>query len=208
MNNFKTFSIVAFIIALLLSSSSTSYAIKTYTFQGSGSEEFTGESFCQNTWSDELGEYHEECTVTNNITASGILKISDAAFKKGTAVAGGGYDFSEIISFEVFMGSGAYKYGTVDGFGLVSYGATAVTEFDKLYVDAYFTEADWPNHWFGMSPDGMFAGIQAATVRGHRQVWGEWTLVAEPVPEPSTFLLFGAGIAGISIWRRKSKTVK
>jgi len=48
-----------------------------------------------------------------------------------------------------------------------------------------------------------YGGVWADSVNGNL-IGSNWTATTTaPVPEPSTFLLFGAGVAGLAVWRKR-----
>ena len=97
----------------------------------------------------------------------------------------------------------AYGYNTTpltdNGLMLTFYFINGATEIVNLDYATYggFTQAGWTS-------DLAITGIQISSFNGLDQDYNIQNLLYNEVPEPSTFILVGAGLAGLVIRRRRN----
>lgn len=133
-----------------------------------------------------------EVTYTHDITDDGFTPFQDLIYNYSLEIAlyddFDRWDSSEwaLIDQPGFFGDGFYDFSyTSEDFGWSFAGLLTLNIFGELDVTI--------SSWWG----DFYLDYSVLTANGYDNA---------PVPEPSTFLLLGAGIAGLAIYRRKKNS--
>ena len=161
--------------------------------------------------------------LTYNIEAAFKLSWSDDAWRlgetvdkpyvfgnDGTTTAGYGITSSEMGHlFYEDLGNLAY----LDAVGAMQpgFGLQSTADFDNLVESYYWSGTEYSgnaDHAWTFSTEHGYQGLVDMPSGGYGlAVRSGQVSVTTPVPEPSTFLLLGAGLGGLALCRRRAKKV-
>jgi hypothetical protein len=122
--------------------------------------------------------------VDNKLTGSGTNALDLWVFEVGPDVED---TFVDISKDGIAWSSIGKVFGSTAGIDIDAYGFGVADLFSFIRL----------------TDDGALDGQTGNTVGADIDAVGAISTVLTPVPEPSTFILLGAGLAGLAVWRRK-----
>jgi hypothetical protein len=159
-----------------------------------------------------ITDLHWRGVYTNNAsTEYFMINIHNQAASTNTPTAFGDYIYSFSTNVYTAVNSGQ-NYSYIDVLYIYDFSAD---------IDPFVAEAG-KTYWleiFSVNPTGNWYWITNSAMDGNgvqthlngQTIWepvdGEFafqlTNDSAPIPEPSTFILLGAGLAGLAVWRKK-----
>lgn len=164
------------------------------------------------------GSFQPSGTGGNTVTASGQLDFTGSLATDGTfaLISAQVPSFSltfeciKISSDDCFTSPIVFALGDLEfGIGDLQYKASAneLVEID-LTVGNAKPRAVIGNTDGSTTDDALVLIVAGSVSCGSSSCEGTYTLTTDPIPEPSTMLLLGSGLAGLFAWRmRKAKVL-
>jgi len=115
-------------------------------------------------------------------------------------LAGGTGSINEPSSWNTFLNYFGLAYGDRNGFNEIS-GNIAINSVHPIFNGVHYLFQNNGSDTYDILADDLRGQI-LISVNGHG-LYAVYDSGPAPVPEPSTFLLFGAGLGGFALWRRK-----
>jgi hypothetical protein len=162
-------------------------------------------------------------TFSGNLTSGGVFNIGDAANLAGKMAVTGNYVQSSTGTLKADVGglAAGTKFDQLNVTGAVTLGGTLSLQLINSFVPTLGSTFDIMNF---ASETGNFATITGAHINANEHFavvvnptnvtldvvagpspWRVASAAPSPTPEPSSLLLLGSGLAGLFVYRRKSK---